>query len=215
MKQRCGRRFALAGALLALLLPVLVAPAAHAAPPSPTTVTITGDDLDEPLAVQVNGDTEVFSAVLGQVTWLTGPGQTSSPEPGDLGPKYTLLVLIDDEPAQTYDLYPLAKGGPRAFRPAEQPNGRKVSTGWFFGRLNMSETLRAAGVPLPENPDTISGGLGGGERVIPEDALNPGNDLDHLLAELRQVLLLNGAVVLAITLGLAGISLLVRRRTSR
>ena len=76
----------------------------------------------------------------------------------------------------------------------------------------MSETLRAAGVPLPGKPESLHGGIGGGERVFDEDTLNPGRDLDKLLTDLREVLLLNGAVVLVITLGLAGISLLVRRR---
>ncbi|MDG4765000.1 hypothetical protein O7632_12955 [Solwaraspora sp. WMMD406] len=221
MGQRTGRRFVAAGALLlalgvttlALGVTTLAGTPAQAAPPAPTTVTIEGDDLAEPLAVHADGNTELFAALLGQVDWLAGSGQTSSPEPADLGPKYLLVVLIDDEPTRAYELYPLAKGGPKAFRPAEQPDGSKSTAAWFYGRLTMSETLRAAGAPLPERPDSISGGIGGGERVIPEDALTPGEDLGRALGELRQALLLNGAVAVGITLGLAGIALLVRRRT--
>ena len=63
---------------------------------------------------------------------------------------------------------------PRVYRPAKQPDARKTSAGWFLGRLSMSETLRTAGVPLERQFDTVSGGVGGGERVIPEDSLNPG-----------------------------------------
>jgi hypothetical protein len=188
--------------------------AAYAAPPpAPTAVTITGDGIVKALTVRAEADRTLFNAMLDQVDWLTGAGQTSSPSPGDLGPKYTIVVLVDDAPKRSYDLYPLAKGGPRAFRPAKQPDQRNASPAWFFGRLSMSETLRAAGVPLPEQRDVMTGGIGGGERVIPDKALNPGKDLNDLLGELRQLMLLNAGVIIMITLGLAGISLLVRRRT--
>ena len=119
----------------------------------------------------------------------------------------------DGKPRYGYDLYPLATGGAKAFRPAVQPDKRKSTAAWFLGRLGMSETLRAAGVPLPERPDVMSGGIGGGERAIPDDTLDAGRDLDLLLADLREVLLLNAAVVVTITAGLAGIALLIRRRT--
>ncbi|MFY1637167.1 hypothetical protein ACN27F_28495 [Solwaraspora sp. WMMB335] len=214
MRQRAASRLFAAGALLlALGVPVLSGAPVQAAPPAPTTVTIDGDDLPEPIAVNADGNGELFAAVLGQVNWLTGPGQTSSPEPAELGPKYLLVVLVQEEPTRAYELYPLAEGGPRAFRPAQQPDGSKTAAAWFFGRLTMSETLRAAGAPLPARPDAISGGIGGGERMIPEDALRPGEDIDRMLTDLRQALLVNGAVVVGITLGLAAIALLVRRRT--
>lgn len=77
----------------------------------------------------------------------------------------------------------------------------------------MSETLRAVGVPLAPRFDTLSGGIGGGERVLPEEALDPAEGLDTALGELQRLLLLNIGVVLVITVGLAGIALLVRRRT--
>ncbi|WP_326552570.1 hypothetical protein [Micromonospora sp. NBC_01813] len=213
MRQRSARRL-VAAAVLCLAMGVvgLAAAPVHAAPPAPTTVTIEGDDLTEPLVVHADSG-ELFSAVLGQVSWLTGPGQTGSPTAEELGPQYLVVVLVDDEPTRHYKLYPLAKGGPRAFRPAEQPDGSKSTDAWFFGRLTMSETLRAAGAPLPARPDSISGGIGGGERVIPEDSLNPGEDLGKMFTELRQAMLLNGAVVVGITLGIAAIALLVRRRT--
>ncbi|MFV2021614.1 hypothetical protein [Micromonospora sp. LOL_023] len=213
MRQRSARHLGAAAVLcLALGATGLAAAPVHAAPPAPTTVTIEGDDLPEPLVVHADSG-ELFSAVLGQVSWLTGPGQTGSPEADELGPQYLLVVLVDDEPTRNYELYPLAKGGPRAFRPAKQPDGSKSTDAWFFGRLTMSETLRAAGAPLPARPDSISGGIGGGERVIPEDSLNPGEDLGKMFTDLRQAMLLNGAVVVGITLGIAVIALLVRRRT--
>ncbi|MGW4461714.1 hypothetical protein [Micromonospora sp. NPDC004704] len=191
----------------------LATPASAAPAPAPNSVTITGDGVAAPLVIRAEGDQEIFAAVLDQVGWLGGTGQTSSPAAGDLGPKYIVTVLIDDVAKQTYDLYPLAKGGPRAYRPTKQPDGTTVAPAWFFGRLSMNETLQAAGVPLPNQASMVNGGIGGGERVIKEDSLTPGKDLSRVLTDLRSLLLLNGAVVVAITICLAGISLLVRRRT--
>lgn len=187
---------------------------AHAKPATkPTAVIISGHGLSAPVTVRADADPELFAAVLDQVSWLGGSGQTTAPKAADLGPKYTVVVHVGASAKQSYDLYPLAKGGPRAFRPAKQPDERKTTAAWFFGRLTMAETLRAVGAPLPEQPTTVHGGIGGGDRVIPDDALGTGEDVDRLLGELRQLMLLNGAVLLCITVGLAGIALLVRRRT--
>ncbi|MFK3981893.1 hypothetical protein ACI2K4_16140 [Micromonospora sp. NPDC050397] len=196
------------GAGLGLATPASAAPA-----PGPNVVTISGDGLAEPLSIRADADAELFDAVHEQVSWLRGNGQTGSPAPGDLGPKYTVVVLTNDVAKQTFDLYPMAKGGPRAYRPAKQPDKSRVTAAWFYGRLSMTETLQAAGVPLPNQATSVNGGIGGGERVIREDSLTPGKDLGRMLGELRGLLLLNGAVVVAITICLAGISLLVRRRT--
>lgn len=184
----------------------------QAAPKGTSAVTVTGPGIETPVTVLDAENPELFGALLDQVSYLSGAGQTSAPKAEDLGPQYTVLLLVGAEPSQTYDLYPLAKGGPRAHRPAKQPQ-RKSSDAWFFGRLTMSETLRAAGAPLPERPDTISGGIGGGDRVIPEEGLGTRDDIDRMLGELRHLMLLNGAVLIVITAGLAGIALLVRRRT--
>ncbi len=187
--------------------------AAHAAPAAPTSITITGTGLDQPLTLEAEASPDLFAAVIDQVSWLQGKGQSAAPKPTDLGPKYAVVVHVEDVAKQTYELYPLAKGGPRAFRPANQPGQRKTTSAWFFGRLSMPETLRAAGVPLTDQPDMMHGGTGGGERVIPDDSLGSGEDIDRWLGELRRLMLLNGAVLLTITVGLAGISLLIRRRT--
>ncbi|MEU1754166.1 hypothetical protein ABZ436_16065 [Micromonospora matsumotoense] len=195
--------------------PAAQAAGAHQAAPKtpPAGVDITGVGLTEPLRLRVDTAPTHVVAVIDQVSWFGRTGEAKGPKPADLGPKYTIVVLAGDVPKQTYDLYPLAKGGPRAFRPAKQPDLRKTTAGWFLGRLTMSETLRAAGVPLERRLDTVTGGVGGGERTLPEDGLNPGRDLDDAIAELQRLLLLNVGVMLVITVGLAGIALLVRRRT--
>jgi hypothetical protein len=198
----------------AALVAVMSVGAAQAAPkPAPAGVEITGEGLAEPLRLRADTDAAHVTAVIDQVNWFGVEGATSGPKAADLGPKYTVVVLAGDQPKQTFDLYPLAKGGPRAFRPAKQPVATKSRAGWFLGRLNMSETLRTAGVPLPRQIETVSGGVGGGERMIPEEALDPGRDIDQALGELRRLLLLNAGVVIVITMGLAGIALLIRRRT--
>ncbi len=212
--------------LLAAVAGTLIAAAAALAPAGPAAahaatgadrpaagVDIAGDRLDQPLRLRADVHPTEVSAVLDQVSWLGRTGQQHGPQAADLGPKYTVVVLAGDVATKTYDLYPLAKGGPRIYRPAKQPDRSKTQAGWFFGRLSMSETLRTVGVPLPRQFDTLSGGIGGGERVLPEDALDPGQDLDAAMGELQRLLLLNAGVMVVITVGLAGIALLIRRRT--
>ncbi|SBT65083.1 hypothetical protein GA0070622_2073 [Micromonospora sediminicola] len=208
----------LTGAAVALVCSLALAgPAAAQAAPKPKLapggVDITGDRLDQPLRLRADTRPADVNLIVDQVKWLGTTGQLRGPAAKDLGPKYTVVVLVAGTPKNTFDLFPLAKGGPRVYRPAKQPDLSRPRAGWFFGRLNMSETLRSVGVPLEPRFDTLSGGIGGGERVLPEDALDPVQDLDTALGELQRLLLLNVGVVVVITAGLAGIALLVRRRT--
>ncbi|WBB67064.1 hypothetical protein [Micromonospora sp. WMMD812] len=212
MVRQVGRLAAVLAGVLTAALVGLAGPA-QAAPKPPPGVDITGAGLAEPLRLRSDAQPAHVNALIDQVSFLGRTGSPSGPKAADLGPKYTIVVLAGDTPKQTYDLYPKAAGGPRVYRPAKQPDSRKTSAGWFLGRLSMSETLRTAGVPLERQYDTVSGGVGGGERVIPEDSLNPGRDIDQALGELQRLLLLNVAVMLVITTGLAGIALLIRRRT--
>ncbi|MFI7212826.1 hypothetical protein [Micromonospora maritima] len=208
----------LTGAAVALVCSLALAgPAAVQAAPkpklAPNGVDITGDRLDQPLQLRSDTRPADVTLIVDQVRWLGATGQLRGPAAKDLGPKYTVVVLVAGTPKNTFDLFPLAKGGPRVYRPAKQPDLSHPRAGWFFGRLTMSETLRSVGVPLEPRFDTLSGGIGGGERVLPEDALDPVQDLDTALGELQRLLLLNIGVVVVITAGLAGIALLVRRRT--
>ncbi|MEJ3747394.1 hypothetical protein WEI85_29425 [Actinomycetes bacterium KLBMP 9797] len=202
-----------------LAAPLINAMPAQAAPAkSPNLITIGGEGLTEPLSVRADDRPDLFNALLSQVNWLSSrKGQASGPKKDKLGPKYTVVVHVGDVAKQAYDLYPMASGGPRVHRPAKQPDKRKTTAAWFLGRLEMPDTLRAAGVPLVaasgDGQHNNVGGVGGGDRVFDDNTLNPGRDIDRLLGDLRGMLLLNGAVVLVITLGLAGIALLVRRRT--
>lgn len=213
---RSARRRLVAG--LGLLLAATLAWIGHAPaqaaprPPAPNAVTVTGTGMPRPVTVRNDADPVLFAALLDQVSWLTGTGHGGSPPAVNLGPKYTVTVLVNNAPARTYDLYPLASGGPRAFRPAKQP-GRSVSAAWFFGRLTMPEALQAAGAPLADWPSVGTGGIGGGERALPERAEDADQGMDVLVGQLRGLLLLNVGVILLITAGLAAIALFVRRRT--
>jgi hypothetical protein len=208
-----ARLLASAGALVAALLVAGMAPApAQAAPAKPTSITVTGRDTGK-LTVDAADREEVFQLLLSEVSWLaTATPQTSAPAKNKLGPKFTLTVYAKKAPQQTYDLYPLATGGPRAFRPAKQPSGTKKA-GWFYGRLTMSESLRVSGVPIKARTDVLSGGIGGGigETVVRED-IDPIASVNDYLAEVRRLFLLNGAVLVIVLFGLAGVAYLIRRR---
>ncbi|RIV37994.1 hypothetical protein [Micromonospora radicis] len=214
MVRRMRRLAAVAlGGVAAVLLSAAFAEPVRAAPKTPPPgVDITGHGLTEPLRLRAETHPEHVKAIVDQVSARGLVRQASSPKKAELGPKYTVVVFAGDVPKQTYDLYPKAAGGPRVFRPAKQPD-RKSTAAWFLGRVSMSETLRTAGVPLERTFEAVSGGIGGGERIIPEEALNPAQDINEAFGELRRLLLLNVAVVLVITIGLAGIALLIRRRT--
>jgi hypothetical protein len=194
-------------ALLASPLPALADDAA------PTAVILSGDDLQGPIEVTAADDgDELFAGMLSQVSWLTGDsGRSPVPDEKKLGPKYTVVVRYGDKERYSYDLYPLAEGGPRVFRPAEQPDG-KTSASWFFGRLNMTNALRLAGAPLPDTTDVMTGGIGGGERINAQEPVDPAGDLFKGMGGLPGMLLINVGVLVLITGGLAGIAFLARRR---
>jgi hypothetical protein len=205
---------ALAGVAVLLGVMPVVAQAAPKASNTPTTVTLAGKNISGKLTIQAADQPGIFNQLISEVSWLAGAKpQTTAPKSSKLGVKYTMTILIKDKASATYDLYPEASGGPRAHRPAKQPTGKKVADGWFYGRLTMPDSLRIGGVPLTTRDDTMSGGIGGGlgAGTVDDKSDNvPG--INDFLTELRQLFLLNGAVVVLILLGLAGISFLIRRR---
>lgn len=216
---RTVARLAVRGLLLAAgLCAVFAAPAVAAPspspaapPPNPIGVTITGPGLAEPLAVTAEKDPDGFDAVYGEVNWLAGAsGVTASPKPEQLGPKYTVVISVNGVAKQQYDLYPMAVGGSRAYRPAAQPDKRKTSATWIYAHLTMASALREAGVPLGDSPGGIQpGGVGGGVVSTTKEAA-PG--IDEIVGEWRQVVALNGALVILIAAGLFGIAYLIRRK---
>jgi hypothetical protein len=180
--------------------------------PQPDSILILGAQIPaEGIKVLQAEDPKLFRMLMEEVGWLSAATpQTSAPKSNKLGPKYTVKVLIKEKAAQWYDLYPMAAGGPRAHRPSAQPSGKKTD-GWFYGRLSMSESLRLSGVPLKAKPDVVMGGIGGGvgENLDSDDSASGPSEM---FDEMRRLLLLNGAILLVILTGLAGMAFLIRRR---
>jgi len=216
------KRFVSAAGVIALsaALAIGLAPgAAHAdaapkKPAKPTNIQIAGKDIDETIVITILSSKRLFGSLLSEVNWMASARpQTTALKADKLGPKYTVTVLANKTALQSYELYPMAAGGPRAHRPAKQPGNKKVTDGWFYGRLTMSETLRVSGVPLKAKPDVVNGGIGGGigENLSAED-LDPIAEVNGFLGEMRRLFLLNGAVLISIMVGLAGIAFLIRRR---
>ena len=192
----------------------LAAPAGPKKPATPNALQIAGADMPGgKVVIQAKTKPQTFAMVLSEVSWLaSATPQTSAPSSKSLGPKYTVTVFVKGTATQVYDLYPLAVGGPRAHRPAKQPSGKKTD-GWFYGRLTMSESLRISGAPLKPKTDVVTGGVGGGEPtdgVAGDGSATP--SMDEMLGQLRQLVLLNGAVLIVIVAGLGGIAYLIRRR---
>jgi hypothetical protein len=180
--------------------------------PRPTAIYIEGKGIKQ-IVVQQQADTRFFANLLGEVNWMANARpQTGTPKADKLGPKYTVTVLVKTAPVQVYDVYPLAAGGPRAHRPAKQPSGKKAD-GWFYGRLTLPESLRVSGVPLKAKPDVVGGGIGGGVgEKLAADEVDPVTEVNNFLEQMRRLFLLNGAILIVILFGLAGISFFIRRR---
>lgn len=196
-----------------LLLPESVAGAVAAAPAlaaqdGADQITITGGDLPEPLVIRAGDSPRTSAALHEEIDWVRGrSGDAQEPAPQDRGPAYTVEVHVDGEARHRYELYPLADGGPRIHRPAEQPGDREADEAWFYGRLSMPETLATAGVPLPGLPGP--GGAGGGDA---SPTPTPAPESAGMLAEWREGVLFTGLVGIAIAAGIGGIAFLIRRK---
>ncbi len=219
MVRRAITRLGSVAGIMAAALALSAAPTAASAAPKPapaaakpSAVQIVGPDVTGKIVVQPN-QPKLLASLLDEVTWLAdATPQTGEPDDDKLGPKYTVTVLVKNTPNQVYDLYPGAAGGPRAHRSAAQPTGKQTD-GWFYGRLTMSETLRIAGVPLQEKPDVVTGGIGGGiGQDLPASDPDPVTQANQYLGQFQRLFLLNGAVLIVILAGLAGIAFMVRRR---
>lgn len=209
------RRPALAGAVLVsgAALGLLAGAPASAQPVEVDQVTITGGDLSAPVVVEAADSPRTCLALYREISWLNGrTGQEEQPEV-DLGPGYAMEVSIEGEPRHWYELYPVAEGGPRVYRPAEQPGGRTASEGWFYGRLSMPETLADAGVLVPGAHLRLGGGSGGGGEA-PDPTPPPAARADGPLRLTTWLdgVLLTAAVAMVATSGLAAVAYLIRRK---
>lgn len=201
-----GPAFVLTGVASAPMAAAAAAPTPTASPQPVKAVEIVGESLPHPIILFSDKHPQRHSAVRGEVEWLEGKGTPAPAPSGDAGPKFTLTLFHAGEATDRFDLYPLAEGGPRVFRPADQP-GRKVNEAWFFGRLSMPSSLLSAGVPLAGVvPDPIIGGQAGGL-----DASEP-PDLRGMLGQWSRFMGLNAAAVVILAAGVFAIAFVIRKK---
>jgi hypothetical protein len=218
VSRQVGRFISTAAALVAAITVALSAgPAAAAAakpkaPPKPTAVQITGKTMPNKVIIQQAAQPQLFAQLVNSFSWVEH--ETSSTYPlktSALGPLYTVTILVKNAPQHVYDVYPQATGWPRIHRKAAQPAGR-TTDGWYYATATLPEIMRISGAPIPRTQDVVAGGIGGGlgeEKVADVD---PVANVNQFLAEFRRLFLLNGAVLVVILFGLAGIAYLIRRR---
>jgi hypothetical protein len=214
------RLFVLVGSALAghafVLSGLSAAPAAAhtlAAPtptPSPApikAVELSGDGLQHPIILFSDKHPQRHNAMRGEVEWLAGKGTPAPVPSGEMGPKFSLTLFNAGAPTDRFDLYPLAAGGPRVFRPADQPGNRKVAEAWFYGRLSMPSSLLAAGVPLAGvTPDPVIGGQAGGLYASEPP------DLRGMLGQWSRFMGLNVAAIVILAAGVFAIAYVIRKR---
>jgi hypothetical protein len=217
VSRQVGRLLSLAAALTAALgLALSAGPTAAAAkpktPPKPTAVQIAGSTMTKKIVVQQQTQPALFEQLVNSFSWIErATSSTSALKSSALGPSYTVTILAKNAPQHVYDVYPQATGWPRIHRKAAQPAG-KTTDGWFYATATLPEIMRISGAPLPHELDVMNGGIGGGlgeEKVADVD---PIANVNAFLAEFRRLFLLNGAVLVVILFGLAGIAFLIRRR---
>jgi hypothetical protein len=207
---RMGRL--VAGGALAVVAGLWLGPAPAHADDEVDQVTISGGTLVEPLVVVAAERPALCADLHAEVGWLVNRrGDASEPDPEDLGPQYVMVLHVEGEERHRFELYPLAAGGPRVFRPAEQPGDREARAAWFFARLTLPETLAAAGAPLDGNPMPPGGGVGGGEAAL-EGTSSPDAGPLAFVDEWREGVLLTVAMTAALLVGLGGIAYLIRNK---
>jgi hypothetical protein len=185
------------------------------AAPKPEVIKIVGDQVSDPIVVKQAEQSRLYGALYDEFAWIgTADAQTGALPADKLGPKYTVTIATkDDKALQVFDLYPLAAGGPRAHRPQNEPTGLRADA-WVYGRLTMSEALRISGVPLKAKTDVVPGGVGGGigTDINVREPSDPVDGVNSYFSQIRRLFLLNGAVIVLVMFGLAGVAFLIRRK---
>ena len=215
--RQVGRFLSLAAALTAALgLALSAGPAAAAAkpktPPKPTAVQIAGRSMTKKIVIDQKTQPALFEQLVNSFSWIEhATSSTSALKSSALGPMYTVTILAKNAPQHVYDVYPQATGWPRIHRKAAQPAG-KTTDGWYYATATLPEIMRISGAPLPRTLDVVTGGIGGGSGADVVEDVDPMSTAHQVVNQFRQLFLLNGAVLVVILVGLAGIAFLIRRR---
>jgi hypothetical protein len=149
------RRYVIAAALVALMLPAVVAAK------GPVSASISGPELDTPLAIR--GDGETPGSALGTLATASGffaqmfgqspdPTLTSRPR-GTLGPRYTVVYVVPGpngiRSRVVQSVYPYAKPVVLTYMKPGQAywDGRRAHGGWYRATPSLKRMLVRAGLP--------------------------------------------------------------------
>ena len=157
-------------ALVPMLLLLSLVPAAHAK--GPTSMSVTGPGLSEPIRVSAlsdpQGTSHYWKLVDGLGFFPAAFRQVPSPllparPQGDLGPKYTIRhgvpVRNGKHVVILQELYPYARGGPLTHMlPGQKLFGRETTDGWFRTGSGVKAAFVVRG--LPAVPPTSEPGSG-------------------------------------------------------
>lgn len=176
--------------------------------PAPDQLVLSGEALPEPLVVRFADAPRLAGAIHQEVNWLRGRSTSAQLEEDALGPAYVLDIHVDGEARHRFFLYPLSEGGPRIYRPADQPGDRTVREAWYYGRLSMPDTLAAVGADIAGAQPRVPSAGGGGGTADPSVF---GSDRG-LIETMREGLQLTALIAVCIAAGLAAIALLIRRK---
>jgi hypothetical protein len=164
------RPLAVAAPLAVVALAVV--PAAQAK--GPTSATISGPGLEEPVRLAALSEGQrlsrywqlveglgFFPAAFGQITSPLLPARPA----GDLGPRYTIRYGLPmgygRRAVVVQHLYPYADGGPATYMPPGQKIfGHKTRGGWYRAAPGVKAALLARGLPAARPP----AGTGTGTR---------------------------------------------------
>ncbi len=149
------RRYLLAAALVALVIPVV------AAAKGPVSASVMGPRLEVPLMIR--GDGEGPGTALGTLAMKSGFfaqmfGQTPDPTlasrpAGSLGPRYKVVYVVpgpnDIRSRVVQFVYPYAKPVALTYMRAGQPvwEGQTTYGGWFRATTGLKQMLVRAGLP--------------------------------------------------------------------
>lgn len=153
---------------------IVILMAAPALAKGPSSATVTGPGIDEPIELldypQHDLESRDLVVALMRLTgvWYGNMGleeTTERPPDVELGPAYILTWVSEANPGDPNDdytiqqsLYPHAQGGPVVHTPAQPAlDDTSLTLGWRTVPVEFNDTLRQLGVPIDSVDKTTNG----------------------------------------------------------
>jgi len=187
-----------------------LAPAAHAK--GPTTATIAGPGLADPVKIESYDATATLPGLSTLMDWtggtvMFGDAVELSPDKPtvELGPRYAVTYYLDRQPVLTQELYPFTAKGPFTFTPAGQRSmfiNAELQSGWYHGPKELATSLTLLGVTAPGTPQPAPAAASRAAPAPPAAPVDGGIPLGWwLVGALAAAGLAGGAVLLRRTVG--------------